>query len=290
MYQLRMVRPFFFAAVALLALCGARSHAATIYRETFGRPADAVDGTGNKASTQWDWIRFNADGTVNTGNGVNGTDNGRPIDLANTASAGPHNDGTFNPYARGWHFLDGTQRITLTTEFSFDPGAYPAGGVTFSWYQGNANQSAAGGGQPISWQLAVRVGGAWYVSATQFFNTPVTSGANFGSLPEGAGGAEFKSLVYNPAAANWLTLNFDGDYNTATDAGTASTLGALAVGAAPGADLSGPITAFGLYRGLVTGNGRMDTFTIDAVPEPASAGMIGAALLGIAANSRRRTR
>ena len=95
------------------------------------------------------------------------------------------------------------------------------------------------------------------------------------------------SKTYDPAAANWLTLVFDGNYDTATNVQTAATA-PITVGAAPANALSGSITAFGLYRDTTGANLRFDSFTIDAVPEPASLvlGVLGAC--GVRAFSRRR--
>jgi PEP-CTERM motif len=218
-----------------------------LYRETFGR--DPANGTGNIGTQNFDWGRWNLDGTLTSiTSGVNGTDPGKPTDLANV-NAGPYyQNATPGPYERGWSFLDGTSRIAMTPEYSFDPSTYP-GGITFSWYQGNQVP-----GQDF--KLAVRAGGSWYVSAATFQNAAVANGAAFN------GGAEFKSLVYDPAAANWLTLNFTGTHDTSTHVSTASS--AISVGAAPGANLSGAISGFGLYRIATGNNGRFDSFTIEA--------------------------
>jgi hypothetical protein len=75
-------------------------------------------------------------------------------------------------------------------------------------------------------------------------------------------------MTYNPAAANWLTLTFDGTYDPNTNTPTAATA-ALALGGNPASDLSGPITAFGIYRDVTGANFRFDSFTIEGViPEP----------------------
>src|ERR1051325_4054945 len=107
----------------------------------------------------------------------------------------------------------------------------------------------------------VRVGGVWYVSAQTIANSVTTANG-----PAFNGSAEFRSFTFNPAAANWKLLNFNGDYNLATQVTTASTLGNLSVGAAATTDLSGPITGFGMYsdNNGTTGNRRFDSFTIEA--------------------------
>ena len=228
-----------------------------LYRETFGRPDPAA---GNISTIMFDWMRFNAAGAVQTGaNGVSSDSTGKPIDLANTDSAGPVIGGTLGPFAEGWSYMDGTQVLSMTTEFSFDPSANSP--VTFKWWQGANN--AAGGGLNDA-RVVVRVGGVWYASAAIFANTPsVPAGTAFGN-PETdptAPGASPMMMAYDNAAANWLTLNFTGDYDPATDTGTAST--AISVGAAAAGPLVGNITAFGFYRAVTGQNFRFDNFTIE---------------------------
>jgi hypothetical protein len=251
------------AALGLLNFCSL-VQADVIYRETFGRPDPA---SGNLGPQLFDWARWNAAGGVgSTTSGVSSDGVGKPTDLANTASAGPHHDGTFNAYAEGWSFQDGTLRLSMTPEFAFDPANYTAGSIVFSWQQGNALIS--GSHQNI--KLAVRAGGTWYVTNQNFVNTTaVGSGANFGNPDDGSAtaGAQPMSYTYDPAAANWLLLNFDGTYDASTDTAVAATT-ALSIGAAAPADLSGPITAFGFYRDLTGANFRFDTFQIDAIPVP----------------------
>jgi hypothetical protein len=258
---------------------------AVVYRETFGRPDPA---TGNVGPQNFDWHRWTAAGTLGgTTSGVSSDGVGKPTDLANTASAGPNIDDTFNAYAEGWSYQDGTQRLSATTEFTLDPADYEPGSVVFSWYQGAAQIT----GVDQNAKLVVRVGGAWYASVENETNPAVTSGANFGSTdPLIAQGAVPVSQTYNPAAANWLTLTFDGHYDPATNTGTASTV-ALSLGAAPAGDLAGPITAFGIYRDATGANMRFDTFQIDAVPIPEPADLAGAFAAGcVALLLRRRTR
>jgi hypothetical protein len=257
----RLVRPTVFrllaVAVAAATIGVSLAPAQTVlYRETFGRPDPA---TGNQPTINWDWIRFNAAGTVGTlTNGVSSDGTGKPTDLANTPSAGPNADGTFDAYVEGWTYMDGTQVLEFTTEFSFDPVA--AAPVSFNWWQGAAYNGTPGLNEA---KIAIRIGTNWYVSAESFTNTPVTAGANFGSTdPSVAQGAEEKHMDFSPAADKWLTLTFDGDYDPVTNIATASTLGAIVVGAAPEAPLSGTITAFGLYRAVTGANMRMDNFEI----------------------------
>src|SRR4030095_9792197 len=90
---------------------------------------------------------------------------------------------------------------------------------------------------------------------------PVGTTADWGTL------SQLKEVTFDPAAANWRLLNFNGNYtmggSPGTGTGTSSTLGNITVGAQPGAALSGTITAFGIFSdGVGTGNSRFDTFVV----------------------------
>ena len=165
----------------------------------------------------------------------------------------------------------GGPALSITPEYSFNPAGYQS--LSFSWYAANA--SAAD-----TMRLAVQVGGNWYVGAQQFSTAAL-------GLAAFAGSAELKTVNYNPAAANWLTLNFNGSFDTGTDLGTDSAA-ALSLGAAPGAPLSGMVTAFGVYLDSAVGTRRFDTFEINAeVPEPAALLLMGVAAMGLALVRRR---
>jgi hypothetical protein len=248
-----------FAGVGLaITLAGLEVHADVIYRETFGRPNGSA---GNINPTNFQWALF-TNGIVRTdGYGIS-PNIGNPTNVANV-NAGPNSDGSFTNCAIGLNYQDigaGTNNFTFTPEYSFNPATYSAGSIVFSWYEGNASTVN-------TYQVAVQIGGTWYVSAQTFANTiPVTSGGNFGTQPNGGGGAQPMSLTYNPTAANWKLLNFNGNY--ATNNGglfTNSSVG-LTLGAAATSDLSGTITAFGLFgqqNGAVA-TMRFDTFAISA--------------------------
>ena len=249
-----------------------------IYRETFGRPDPAA---GNISTTLFDWQRFNAAGTAGAQtSGVSSDSTGKPTDLANV-NAGANSDGTFGAYAEGWSYQDGTQRLSMTPEFSFDPANYEAG-ITFSWYQGAAQLTTPTVADQQG-KLALRVGGVWYASVENETNGAGVTGTTFA---ESAGTVQV-SQTFNPAAANWLILNFDGSYDPSTDVATGSTV-ALSLGGNPVSDLSGAITAFGLYRDATGQNFRFDTFQIDATPIPEPAAIAGLMLGSVALLARTR--
>ena len=84
----------------------------------------------------------------------------------------------------------------------------------------------------------------------------MTGGANFGSVDPNVPGAEYKSLLFDPAAANWLTLAFDGDYDNTANTATASTV-ALSIGAPAGARCRGPsprLVSIGTPRARTSGS------------------------------------
>src|SRR5262249_20250168 len=139
--------------------------------------------------------------------------NGKPIDVANI-NAGANEDGTTGAYPRGIYFMSntidganpGSPKFAWTPEYQVNPADY--NNLTFSWYEGNSATTS-------QLQLALRIGGQWYASATGFSTAAMGIGAF-------AANAELKSVVYNPAAANWLTFTFDGTYDVTTHTGTDS--------------------------------------------------------------------
>src|SRR6185503_9205553 len=125
---------FFRLAPAALGLCfaltllsGLSAQGEIIYRETFGRPP-APAPTGNLNVTNWGWREFGNGGAgLNAANGVNGTDLGKPTNLANV-NAGTNNDGTLVAYPNGWHYHDQNPRcLSFTPEFQFNPADYVPG-------------------------------------------------------------------------------------------------------------------------------------------------------------------
>ncbi len=153
------------------------------------------------------------------------------------SSGGLHttDSGTANA-AWVWHadnVPDGYECLIYTNECTVDASAYP--GVEFSW---DMRMNYNGTTPAVS--LAVKVNGSWYV-----FKTAATTS----SRPDFV----TFSVTYNPAQQNWDTLN-------------ASTAGR---GPAAAGDLSGDITAFGLYSGTGPVGGldctaEYDSFTVKA--------------------------
>jgi hypothetical protein len=265
--------------------------AVVIYREQFGR---TVGVGGNQSINQFDWA-LHGGATATNNNGTNTSSNtaGKPQNVGNV-NAGESTAALTNGYA----FRDTASTLLFwTPEFSFDPADYEAGSVQFKWYQGNANGNAGNSfGTPQSFQLAVQIGGQWYLNNTSFGNTSVIAGGNFqlgddngnGDI-SGNHGAELKTLTFDPTAANWSAFTFDGTFSTSTHTAAAGTT--MTAGSVLGSNLpAGAITAFGLYSPeALAGNRRFDTFTIEATPVPEPAALAGALLgVGLLGRTRRR--
>src|SRR6185295_12801032 len=176
---------------------------------------------------------------------------GNPVNVANTSSAGPNSDGTTTALATGWHYLQPAQRLSITPEFSVNPASFTT--LKFSWQQLNADATRGT-------RLAIRIGSTWYVSATVLTGGTGTT-ADWGTL------SQLQEVTFNPAAANWRLLNFNGNYtmggSPGTGTGASSSLGSITVGAQPASSLSGTINAFGLFSdGVGAGNTRFDSFTV----------------------------
>lgn len=224
-----------------------------IYREIFGNPTSTTD----TLSTAYGWQQFNATGVAITTNTINRMTNGRTTDVANV-NAGLNPDGTSGAYALGLQYMNSATNLAITTEYSVNIADYQPGSLQFSLYLGNASTAS-------TQRVVVRIGSDWYASNTTLSMT--TAGitlANFSTQ------AQLKTLTFDPTASSWSTINFNGNYVVGGSA-TNSTAGTMSLGASPGSDLTGTITAFGLYSVVSGGNSRFDTFTISgiAVPEPA---------------------
>ena len=269
-------------AIILVALTSSGASADVIYRETFGNT-----GTGRQTPNLYGWQAFNSSGApVDTTSGNFGVDsnavasNGRPTDLANV-NAGPNNtsgDFTalaasrlfFNNNATGTLTAGNNARIVWTPEYTVNTSLYTPGSIVLSLYLGDINAT-----DPI--RFLVRMGGGandgWYYSTASFTSPVVNPGAMFETL------AEQRTLTFDPTAANWQSLTFDGTYDgggtpdVPTANKTAATVALASPGVAP-ANLSGNITAFGIFYLRADGdfvngpqgNIRFDTYQIDATP------------------------
>jgi hypothetical protein len=279
--MLKRSTPWSRVTLLSLAVCimTSAASAATIYRETFGRPNN--DG-GDLPTTVFGWQDFLASGGANavTANaGINGSQSGRPADVANV-NAGANSDGTTGAYALGIHFYTTAAVgpiLTYTPEYQVNPADYIPGSLVFSWYQGNQNTVD-------TMSLAIQVGGQWYALAAGFPNITSVSLAGF------AANAQLNQVTFNPAAVNWLILNFNGSYDGGSPGTSVDSTVPLSLGGNPGSDLSGTITAFGLYIQGTTSTRRWDTFQIDAVlvPEPSAFAFIGMGLAGLIFSRRNR--
>lgn len=280
-------------AFALTILSSVSVQADPIYRETFGNSDTFV----RKTPNLYGWQGVNQAGTnmdvISDQFGVDsGNQLGRPGNVANI-NAGPNGDGTTGAQTGARAFWAGGSptRLMYTPEYAVQTSLYQAGSIQFSFYLGDGNATDQA-------RVAIEQGGLWYYSATAF-STAAMSGGNFSTL------AELKTLTYDPAAANWLILNFDGTYNGGGtpilgDPGAIKTDSSTVLGSGgiPGADLSGDITAFGILSlgsggtfSNPVGNIRWDTFQIDATPiaapEPASMALLGMGVMGLLLARRR---
>jgi len=289
----------FCALLALLTSCdlATRAFADVIYRETFGNASSPV---ARQNPNVFGWQVFNQSGAALAtvgGNYAVDTTAGFPADLVNVNS-GTNSDGGTGAVGPGPYFWAANQagRLSFTPEYSVNLADYSI--LTFSWYQGNANTV-----DPL--RLAVHIGGAWYVNKSEKLNTVSgISGSTFGSA---AGpNAQLVSTAFDPAAANWEVLSFNGTYNGGgTFGGPAASVTASSSAmslSANSTDLTGTIDGFGyLFWASNTplgsasanagGNVRIDNYQIDAIPVPEPVGWsLMAAAIGMVAAVRRRRR
>jgi hypothetical protein len=283
------------AVLALASLTQFNSKADVVYREIFGH--DTVTAANDNPNI-YGWQLFKLDGSADTvaggSYGVDRANSGRPVDVGNV-NAGFNSDGTTTTAVATGLFLWAANqhgRLAYTPEYSFDPSAYQ--NLSFSWYSGNQDLNA-------QMHVALQINNVWYVSTAGLANSvSISSGANFATQ------ADQETLAFDPTAAAWQILNFNGSYNGGGTPGgpaasvTASSNGTLAL-SANGADLSGTVTAFGLFylnsSGTMAtdqaGNIRFDTFEIDgtplnAAPEPTSLAVLGLGSIVFIAKRKRQ--
>lgn len=234
------------------------TQAQVLYRQTFGSTENnvSVNTVGWTVATGTSGTDYTTSFTTSPGVGGWITHStGNPTNLPNVNTGTPSSSQSLGIAIVSLSSNDIRNGLIYTNQFSLNPSTYTEG-LTFSWTQGNSNVNAL-------YQVALQINGSWYASTQTFKNTTaVSSASNFATQ------AESGSFTFNTQAASWMNLNF--------------TLGStLNLGSVLAADLpAGAITGFGLYMtspAAVTA--RFDTFTITAVPEPATATLI---LLGTA--------
>ena len=296
----------FGAAALFLTMSSSRIEAAQVlYRETYGT---ATTG-GQEAPQLYDWAVHVGATAINesaqTGTApasvnrtANGSKPGTAGEVIGNVNAGPVIGATPAAYGQGIPFATTANANVLfwspeyparSATAGINPAAYP-GGLEFSWFQGNQNTTT-------NWKVAIHQGGQWYVSQQQFFNnTGVGSASNF-ALGDNDGnggtshGAELKKFLYTSAASAWNVLNFDGTFTLGATPGTGTGASGtvLSVGAQPGSNLTGVIDAFGLFSDIPGANNRrFDSYTIAAIPEPASVALALFSAVGLAMAARRR--
>ena len=128
----------------------------------------------------------------------------------NGAYSGSSSAGIYNFFVWLWH-SGNNKNLIYTTEYTLDTNTYQNISFEFELRRDSSYSSTP----QVS--IAVQTGGNWYVSKT----VSVVTSTSF----------SLKTLSYDPCMANWDTLNFS----------------TLARGSTASSDLSGPITAFGLY-------------------------------------------
>lgn len=216
-----------------------------IYRETFGNAKTSNTYLTDSTNIHTDWKVYS------TTTAVNGSAARSVIsNVANSAGAGGlPNIGTGyteTSQTNGVAFTDSmnVNWLFMTTGHAGNLiDIDPAQGLTFSWFQGDANATDG-------LRLTVQVAGNWYVTNT-LFTTPALGST---SLAE-------KTWSFTNDATQWSLLNFT----------SGSTLGVDST-ALTGTLPSGNITGFGVYIDPNTSYVRFDNFSIvSSVPEPSTA-------------------
>ncbi len=231
-----------------------------IYREVFGNASGGPNSLLNTVGWFGAWGGNAADSSNPSPNnfGISSA-LGDPQNLDNINAGGPAAS-----MANGLLFTSGTGAaltnwIAYTTAYTVDTTATPVQDISF--YAGNA----ANGSIIPGFRVAVQIDGNWYASSQVLANTVgVSSAANFNSQ------AQQVTFNWTTDASAWVSLDFT--------PGTTLALGSTLASPLPGDN----ITAFGLYSDASgTATRRVDTFQIDAVPEPGSVVlvMLGAGML-----------
>jgi hypothetical protein len=259
-----------FAALALAALsqslAPALATAAIVYTEDFpntvipvgNQPMSSVGWQAHLGPTAADHTGLNTTMLIATAAGIGG-----PVGYAGETSTSGTSYGLF------WTTEPGTIALANLQNFSL-----------------YSNNASATDGLRIALRLDNNTPGnaaddIWVAANTPFVRNSATAGSVSNFVTNG----ELETLAFTTAASAWRDMTFT----------PGSTLSLAAV--ARGSDLpAGSINAAGVFYSAATvssGNAgviRFDAFTIEAIPEPSTYALGGAALVGLLSWKRRRRR
>ncbi len=248
--------PLLCALIASILVFNSQSHAAVIYAQNFGNA-----GSGNAAVSSIGWTSLwstssGGNVSVHNSNYYIGITNqtGRPTNIQNvnapvSASA---TQGVVRLFQADYSYIN---TLIYTNQYTIDRSAWELDSVT--WYAAGTS----GGSNLESIQLALQIGGSWYVSKkTQMPALTGNAPSNFSTNAAERG-------IFNFESAEWYTLG-------------AATGSPFAVGTTAITLPSGDITAFGLFvqpRQVNPSYVLFDSFVINAtaVPEPGHLAAIG---------------
>ncbi len=222
------------AILCVLVFASCTAQAQVIYQQVFGNSSGSYV---TLASQGIDWKSYFTTWNWNPGAGWGGLGLNPGAGLTTSSlNIGAALPVTPTSLTNGMYTTSagGSNQISLYTDtLTLDPTSY--GGLQFSWYQLSPTDYT---------RVLVRVAGTWYLSVEKFY-APTTTQETF---------------TYTTDAANWLVLGTSSNpYNASVQ--TLTTLAS--------SDLSGSITAFGLYMDTTSASwNSVDTFAVTAVPEP----------------------
>ena len=156
--------------------------------------------------------------------------------------------------------LTGLNMLYWTDEYSILTNTVES----FQWYLGNGIPTDA---MRVALAVTDAEGATSWFASTETFTSAAKTTPNFPSQSELKtlllAGSTFNNLMFSPGVA-------------------------LSLGGPAGFLPEGTITGFGLYTDAMTGTQRMDTFTINQVPEPGTALLGFAGTLALSCMRRRR--
>lgn len=234
------------AILSVLAFASVSAQAQVIYQQVFGNSSGSYV---TLASQGIDWKSYFTTWNWNPGAGWVGLGLNPGTGLTTTsANIGAALPTTPTSLTNGMYTTSsgGSNQISLYTDaLTLDPTSYS--GLQFSWYQQALTDYT---------RVLVRVAGTWYLSADKFYAPTLTQ----------------QTFTYTTDAASWLVLGtgtnpYNANVQTLTT--TASS------------NLSGSITAFGLYMDTASANwNSVDTFAVTAIPEPTTTLLLGVCATG----------